>query len=84
MQLRYLTGQFVTPPIDLKQAESPDLSADQIEILRKYQKWLLRSREAIPFYSTVTEFLHTHTIDMGEQPTSDAEVELWRVQARAE
>jgi hypothetical protein len=82
VQLRYLTGPFVTPPIDLKKAESPDLSTEQIEILRNYQKWLLRSRQAIPFYFTVTEFLHQSPIDLGDQPITDAEVEFWRVQSR--
>ena len=83
VQLRYLTGPFVTPPIDLKKAENPDLNSAQIEMLRDYQKWLLRSRQAIPFYFTVTEFLSHGPIDLGDQPTSDAEVELWRVQSKA-
>ena len=82
VQLRYLTGPFVTPPYDLKNAESPDLNPDQIELLRNYEKWLLRSRQTIPFYFTVTEFVHQSHIDLGEQPASDAEVELWRVQEK--
>ena len=82
VQLRYLTGPFVSPPFDLKKAESPDLKPEQIELLRDYQKWLLRSRQTIPFYFTVTEFLYQNHIDLGEQPASDAEVELWRVQGK--
>jgi hypothetical protein len=83
VQLRYITGKFVTPPIDLKKAESPDLSSEQIELLRDYEKWLLSSRVAIPLYFTVTTFFHQKNIDIGEQPQSDAEIELWRVQSKS-
>ncbi len=82
VQLSYLTSPFVSPSIDLKKADVPDLNSEHIEILRDYQKWLLRSRQAIPIYFTVTEFLHQKHIDIGDQPASDAEIELWRVQEK--
>ena len=82
VQLRFLTGPLLTPPYDLKKAETPDLKPDQIELLRNYQKWLLRSRQTIPFYFTVSEILYQNSIDIGAQPASDAEIELWRVQGK--
>jgi len=82
VQLRNLTGRLASPPSDLKKAEQPDLNSDQIEQLRDYEKWLVRSRQAIPIYFTVSEFLYQKNIDIGEQPASDAEIELWRVEGK--
>lgn len=38
VQLRYMTKKLLTPPIDLKKSEVPDLDVDRIEILQNYQK----------------------------------------------
>lgn len=82
VQLRYLTKSLAKPPIDLKEAESPDFSGDRIQIFHEYEKWLLSSRQAIPLYFDVTLFVHQKNIDIGEQSKSDAEIELWRVTER--
>lgn len=82
VQLRHITGNLLKAPIDLKEAESPDLNADRIEVLKKYQKWLLRSHQAVPIYFNSTLFLYQDHLDLGAQPSSDAEIELWRVQER--
>lgn len=82
VQLRYVTGSFAKPPLDLKKAESPDLTQEQVELLRDYEKWLLSVQQTVPLYFTVTTFLHQKNIDIGDQPQSDAEIELWRVQGK--
>ncbi len=82
VQLRYLTGSLVSPPIDLKLAENAELTTERVQILRDYEKWLLRSRQAIPFLFNSTSFLYREGLDLGEQPATDAEIELWRVQSR--
>lgn len=84
VQLRYIGGSLLASPIDLKPAESPDLTDDRITILKNYAKWLLRSQQAIPLYFTTTLFLHQKNLDLGAQPSTDAEIELWRVRKRAE
>jgi hypothetical protein len=80
VQLRYLTGSLNKAPIDLKETESPDLDPDRISILKEYQRWLLKSGQATPLYFVATLFLHQKNIDLGDQPSNDAEIELWRVQ----
>lgn len=80
VQLRYLTGNLVKPEIDLKKTEAPDLNEDRMNILRDYQKWLLKTNLAVPIYFNTTVFLYQKNIDIGAQPSSDAEIELWRVQ----
>ena len=80
VQLRFITTDLVEPTIDLKLAESPDLGTNGFSILRDYQKWLLQVRQAIPVYFNVSMFLFQKNIDLGDQPSSDAEIELWRVQ----
>jgi hypothetical protein len=82
VQLRYITGSLRNPPIDLKDAESPDLSQEKITILRDYQKWLLSHEHAVPLFFVRDFFLYQHHIDMGDQPPSDAEIELWRITGR--
>lgn len=84
VQLRYLTGSLASPPIDLKLAENTELTTERVHILRNYEKWLLRSRQAIPFLFNSTSFLYREGFDLGEQPATDAEIELWRVQSRVE
>lgn len=82
VQLRYITGSLRNPPIDLKDAESPDLTQEKITILRDYQKWLLGHQYAIPLFFTRKFILYQQHIDMGDQPPSDAEIELWRITKR--
>lgn len=82
VQLRYITGELVKPAIDLKEAESPDLTSNKLSILKNYEMWLLESRQAIPIYFSSTFFLFRKEIDLGLQPSTDAEIELWRIQER--
>jgi len=82
VQLRYMTKNLLTPPIDLKQTETPDLDIDRKEILKSYQKWLLKSKQAIPLFFDVTLFVHQSNLDIGNQSMSDGEIELWRVQEK--
>ncbi|HMN68521.1 MAG TPA: ABC transporter substrate-binding protein [Bdellovibrionales bacterium] len=82
VQLRQITGSLPKAPIDLTDAEAPDLTEGRIQILRDYQKWLLRSLQAVPIFFNSTLFLHQNHLDIGEQPTSDAEIELWRVREK--
>ena len=82
VQLRYMTKNLVTPPIDLKQTETPDLDIDRKEILKSYQKWLLKSKQAIPLFFDVTLFVHQKNLDLGAQSMSDGEIELWRIQEK--
>ncbi len=82
VQLRHITGDLPKAPIDLKKAESPDLSKEGEEVLKDYQKWLLHSYQAVPIFFNSTLFLHQNNLDLGEQPSSDAEIELWRVREK--
>lgn len=84
VQLRYMTKNLLTPPIDLKQTEIPDLDIDRKEILKSYQKWLLQSKQAIPLFFDVTLFVYHSHLDLGAQSMSDGEIELWRVQQKQE
>jgi hypothetical protein len=82
VQLRYLTKGLAKPPVDLKDAESPDKNIDRAAIFKNYERWMLSSRQAIPLFFDSTLLLSRPNIDLGEQSTSDAEIELWRVQER--
>ncbi len=81
VHLRFLTGPLknIKPIFDLKLVETPGLDEDTIESLKQYQTWLLESQLAIPLYFHQTEIFYDNKIDIGEQPKTDAEFELWRV-----
>ncbi len=79
VQLRFLTGQIKKSPIDLIEAESPDLTPQKIEVLKNYQKWLLDSQSAVPLFFTRMHLYHRSNIELGAQSLTDGEVELWRL-----
>lgn len=79
VQLRFITGPVRGPRIDLTAAETPELSAEKKEVLRSYQKALLHEQYAIPLFLARHQILYRKSLSVGDQPPSDAEVELWRV-----
>lgn len=79
VQLRYITGDIRKPKIDLTQAETPELSPEKKEILRDYQKALLKSQFAVPLFLACHQIMYKKNLSVGDQPPSDAEVELWRI-----
>ncbi len=82
VQLRFITGMNKNSPIDLSSAETPDLTSEKIEILKKYQKWLLQTQSAIPLFFTRMHIYHKENIDLGAQSKTDGEVELWRLKVK--
>lgn len=79
VQLRYITGPVKKAPIDLKKAESPELNHDKVGILKDYQRWLLSGQHVVPLYFLRSQIIFNSQLDIGDQPPSDAEIELWRV-----
>ncbi len=79
VQLRYITGEVRGPKIDLKQAETPELSPEKKDLLRDYQKALLKDQFAIPLFLARHQIMYKKILSVGDQPPSDAEVELWRI-----
>ena len=82
VQLRYITGKVRGPGIDLIPAESPEASDEKTRILRSYQKALIRDEYAVPLFFSKHQLTYRKMFDVGDQPPSDAEVELWRVMMR--
>lgn len=82
VQLRYITGDVRGPKIDLTQAETPELSPEKKELLRDYQKVLLKEQYAVPLFLACHQIMYKKNLNVGDQPPSDAEVELWRITKR--
>jgi hypothetical protein len=78
VQLRFMTGKLKKSPIDLKEAETPELDDRQIQTLKGYQEWLLTAGHIVPLFFEKTLVLHQANIDLGVQEASDSEIELWR------
>lgn len=82
VQLRYITGNIRGPKIDLTQAEVPELSPEKKELLRDFQKGLLKDQYAVPLFLACHQIMYKKNLNVGDQPPSDAEVELWRITKR--
>lgn len=82
VQLRYISGEVRRPKIDLTLAETPELSSEKKELLRDYQKALLKNQFAVPLFLARHQIMYKKDLSVGNQPPSDAEVELWRVTKR--
>jgi ABC-type transport system substrate-binding protein len=78
VQLRFLTGHRL-PGVELNDIEAPDQDENKINRLKEYQRWLIRSQLVIPFYFTRTHIVYSKKFDVGSQPLTDAEIQLWRV-----
>jgi len=78
VQLRFLTGKR-KPGVDLMGVEAPEQDATKIKKLKDYEKWLLSSQTVVPFYFTRTHIVYLKKFDIGEQPVTDADIQLWRV-----
>lgn len=79
VQLRFMTGKLKNSPVDLKEAETPELDEKQVHVLKSYQKWLLTQGHVVPLFFEKTFVLHQRNIDLGIQEAPDSEVELWKL-----
>jgi ABC-type transport system substrate-binding protein len=78
VQLRFLTGAR-TSPVNLSDIEQPDQDPTKIRRLKDYQKWLLKSQTVVPVYFMRSHIVSSSQIDVGDQPTTDADIQLWRL-----
>lgn len=78
VQLRFLTGSR-TSPMNLSDVEQPDQDPVKIKRLKDYQRWLLKSQTVVPIYFMRSHIVSSLSIDVGEQPTTDADIQLWRL-----
>lgn len=78
VQLRFLTGERQSP-VNLSDVEQPDQDPVKIKRLKDYQKWLLKSQTVVPIYFMRSHIVSSPRIDVGDQPTTDADIQLWRL-----
>jgi len=78
VQLRFLTGAR-SSPLSLSDVEQPDQNPVKIKRLKDYQKWLLKSQTVIPIYFMRSHIVSSSHMDVGDQPTTDADIQLWRL-----
>lgn len=83
VQLRYLKGKR-TSPVDLGGIESPDNDPVKIKKLVEFEKWLLSSQTVVPLYFVRSHMVYAKAFDIGEQPVTDADMQLWRLTRRTQ
>ncbi len=83
VQLRYLKGKR-TSPVDLEGIESPDNDPAKIKKLIEFERWLLASQTVVPVYFARSNMVYQKSLDVGDQPVTDADIQLWRLKKKAE
>lgn len=83
VQLRYmLEGR--EPPFKLDNLDLPVSSPERKQDLEKLERWMIRSQNVLPLFFTRDNIIYKSNIDIGKQPISDSEIQLWRVQVKHE
>ncbi len=78
VQMRFLLDGRV-PPFDFATIDQTEYSAQRMETISKLEKWFISTQNILPLFFTRTHILYKQNIDIGIQPTADAEIQLWRV-----
>lgn len=66
-------------PLELENIDTPDSSSERISDLEAAQVWLLSSQTVLPLVFVRNQILTVPTIELGDQPMTDAEIHLWKV-----
>lgn len=83
VQLRYLTGKR-TPKVSIDGIESPENDPEKIVRLKNYERWLLSSQTIVPLYFMRSHIVYRKGLDVGDQPVTDADIQLWRLTESAD
>ena len=78
VQIRFLLDGRV-PPFPIEDIDQPDFSASRKASLAKLETWMISSQNILPLFFTRTHIVSKPNIEVGVQPISDAEIQLWRV-----
>jgi hypothetical protein len=78
VQIRFLLDGRL-PPFSIDDLDSPNYSPERKTSLAKLEEWMISSQTILPLFFTRTHIIHKSNIDIGNQPISDAEIQLWRV-----
>jgi len=78
VQLRYLLEGYKIP-FDISALDNPDWSDESIELLSRVQKYILNDQIVIPLFFVKNQIRYSRSIDIGDQPIMDADIQIWRV-----
>ena len=78
VQLRFIAGPYLADA-DMRDADRPDHNEARSTALRAVQKKLLTDQRVVPVYFVRTHIVYRDKLDLGNQPTTDAEIHLWKV-----
>ena len=66
-------------PVDLTELDKVDTNSNRKELISKIENWMIESQNVLPLFFTRTHIISKPNIDLGLQPISDAEIQLWRI-----
>ncbi|NJM09698.1 MAG: hypothetical protein HC883_02010 [Bdellovibrionaceae bacterium] len=78
VQLRYLLEGYKIP-FNISMLDDPDWTSKQVELLSEVQKYILKEQIVVPLFFVKNQIRHSSTLDIGDQPILDADIQLWRV-----
>ena len=78
VQIRFLL-EGRDAPVDLTELDKVDTNSNRKELISKIENWMIESQNVLPLFFTRTHIISKPNIDLGLQPISDAEIQLWRI-----
>lgn len=81
VQLRFILHHH-KPPYDLNAADLPETSPAREKLLHSVQTWMLKEQNVIPFYFSPTQIISKKELDLGGQPETDADIQLWLINSK--
>lgn len=79
VQLKFLLDGR-KPPFELENLDLPNASVERKKDLEKLQRWMINTQTVLPLFFTRNQIIYKEGISLGNQPISDSEIQLWRVE----
>ena len=78
VQINFLLEGRV-PPFELRHLDEPSSSLERRTEIENLEKWMISSQTVLPLVFVRNHLISARGINVGDQPITDAEVQLWRV-----
>ena len=84
VQLRFLLGGKKGPDEDLFSIDDPNNSESRIKSIKNFETWMVKNHYVIPLFFVRTQIVYQKNIDVGDQPTTDADIQYWKVKRKVD
>ena len=84
VQLRFLLYGKPSPDEDIFNIDDPNSSKEKVERIRNFERSLVANQYVVPLFFTRMLIYYNKNLNIGDQPVTDSDVQLWRVTGAAD